>query len=221
MSAQTWTDIDASLEEKLIPADAALDQALKDSAAAGLPSIQVSPAQGKLLHLLARGQGARRILEIGTLGGYSTIWLGRALPPDGRLLSLELDPGHARVARANIARAGLDAVVEVKVGPALDSLARLAAGSPAPFDFFFIDADKAGIPEYFRYALKLSRPSSVILVDNVARRLTPEADPRDPHVIGVRRFLDELKQEQRVSATVIQTVGSKGYDGFAYILVLE
>jgi predicted O-methyltransferase YrrM len=220
MSEQVWTDIDAKVEADLIPADAALEWTLKSSAQAGLPAIQVSPAQGKLLYLLARGLGAQRILEIGTLGGYSSIWLGRALPPKGRLLTLELNPDHARVARANLAFAGLDGVAEVRVGPALESLAQLAAAPPLPFDFFFIDADKASLPDYFRYALKLSRPGSVIVADNVVRRLTPEADPQDPHVIGVHAFLDELKSEKRVEATVIQTVGSKGYDGFAYIQVL-
>ena len=221
MSTQTWSEVDTLLEANLIPADSALDWALKSSAQAGLPAIHVSPAQGKLLHLLARSQGARRILEIGTLGGYSSIWLGRALPPNGKLLTLELDPESARLARAHLAYAGLESVAEVKVGPALESLAQLAANPPLPFDFFFIDADKANNPGYFRYALQLSRPGSIIIVDNVVRRLTSDADPKDPHVIGVRRLLEDLKAEKRVSATVIQTVGSKGYDGFAYILVLK
>jgi predicted O-methyltransferase YrrM len=213
--------VDTFLEANLIPADRALDWALKSSAQAGLPAINVSPSQGKLLHLLARSQGARRILEIGTLGGYSSIWLGRALPPNGKLLTLELDPEYARVARANLAYAGLESVVEVKVGPALETLGQLSANPPLPFDFFFIDADKANNPGYFRYALQLSRPGSIIIVDNVVRRLAPDADPQDPHVIGVRRLLEDLEAEKRVSATVIQTVGSKGYDGFAYILVLK
>jgi predicted O-methyltransferase YrrM len=220
MSEKIWSEVDAIVEANLIPSDPALDWALQASAQAGLPAIQVSPAQGKLLHLLALTQRARRILEIGTLGGYSAIWLGRALPRDGKLISLELNPDHARVARASLAHAGLDSVAEVKVGPALETLAQLAAELTSPFDFIFIDADKANIPEYFRYSLRLSRPGSVILVDNVVRRLKPDADPLDPHVIGVRRFLNDLKAEKRVASTVIQTVGSKGYDGFAYLSVL-
>ncbi len=221
MGEQVWSEVDATLEATLIGADPVLEWVLKSSERAGLPAFQVSHTQGKLLHLLARTQGARRILEIGTLGGYSAIWLARALPPDGRLITLELNPDHARVARANLAYAGLEAVTEVKVGPALESLARLAADPPLPFDFFFIDADKANNPGYFRYALQLSRPGSVIVVDNVASRLKPDADPQDPNVIGVRRLLEDIQREKRVSATAIQTVGSKGYDGFAYILVLE
>jgi len=221
MSEQTWSAVDHYLDDLLVGRDAALEAALQASARAGLPPISVSPTQGKLLNLLARVRGARRILEVGTLGGYSTIWLARALPDDGRLISLEINPGHADVARANIERAGLAGRVEVRLGAALDSLAALAAEQPGPFDLFFIDADKANIPAYFKWALQLSRPGSVIIVDNVIRDgAVIQADSLDPNVQGVRKLNELMAAEPRVSATAIQTVGAKGYDGFAMALVL-
>lgn len=217
---QQWQAVDEYITSLLIPPDPILDAALAASDAAGLPSIHVSPNQGKLLHLLARIHGARRILELGTLAGYSTIWLARALPAGGRLITLESDPKHADVARANIASAGLADMVELRLGPALDSLTQLAAEGCDPFDFIFIDADKAGAPEYFRWALKLSHPGSLIVVDNVVRGgAVVDADCDDPAVQGIRRFNELLAAESRVTATEIQTVGSKGYDGFAMALV--
>ncbi len=216
-----WTAVDRYITDLLVPPDPALDAALQASAAAGLPAINVAPNQGKLLMLLAQIQGARSILEIGTLGAYSTIWLARALPADGRLITLEADPKHAEVARANIARAGLANRVEVRLGPALETLPRLAAEGSGPFDLIFIDADKPGYPDYFRWALKLSRRGSVIVADNVVRD-GEVIDPAsaDPRVQAMRRFNEVLAAEPRVSATEIQTVGSKGYDGFALALVV-
>jgi predicted O-methyltransferase YrrM len=220
MSQRTWTAVDRYLDDLLVGHDAGLDAALRASADAGLPAINVSPTQGKLLSLLARVQGARAILEIGTLGGYSTIWLARALPADGRLITLEIDPRHADVARASIERAALQARVEVRVGRALDTLAQLGAEAAGPFDFFFIDADKPNIPAYFEWALRLSRPGSLIVVDNVVRGgAVVEANSTDASVQGVRRLNDLMASETRVSATTIQTVGVKGYDGFAVALV--
>jgi|SRR5579859_6630405 len=216
-----WTAVDRYITDLLVPPDPALDAALQASAAAGLPAINVAPNQGKFLMLLAQIQGARSILEIGTLGAYSTIWLARALPADGRLITLEADPKHAEVARANIARAGLANRVEVRLGPALETLPRLAAEGSGPFDLIFIDADKPGYPDYFRWALKLSRRGSVIVADNVVRD-GEVIDPAsaDPRVQAMRRFNEVLAAEPRVSATEIQTVGSKGYDGFALALVV-
>jgi predicted O-methyltransferase YrrM len=217
---ERWTAVDRYLTDLLVPADAALAATLEESARAGLPPIAVSPTEGKLLHLLARVHGAREILEIGTLGGYSTIWLARALPPGGRLVTLELDPAHAEVARANVARAGLVDVVEVRVGPALETLPRLAAEGRGPFDLVFLDADKGGYPAYLAWALRLTRRGSLIVADNVVRDgavIDPASE--DPNVLGVRRFLELLAAEPRVSATAVQTVGSKGYDGFAIALV--
>lgn len=220
MSPDLWSAVDTYLSDLLIPPDSALTAALASSDAAGLPAINVTPAQGKLLHLLARIQGARRILEIGTLGGYSTIWLARALPPGGRLITLESEPAHAVVAQSNILRAGLSSVVDLRLGPALETLPGIAAEEREPFDFIFIDADKTSTPAYFEWALKLSRPGSVIVVDNVIRKgALIEAATTDPLVLGIRRFFDMLADEPRVSATAIQTVGSKGYDGFAIALV--
>jgi predicted O-methyltransferase YrrM len=221
MTLELWTAVDRYITDLLVPADAALEAAQSASVAAGLPAIAVAPNQGKLLHLLARIQGARNILEIGTLGGYSTIWLARALPAGGRLVTLEADAKHAEVARSNIARAGLAQVVEVRLGRALDTLPQLAAEGRGPFDFIFIDADKPGIPEYFAWALRLSRVGSVIVVDNVVREgKLADAASTDPNVIGVRRFHELLAAEPRVSATTIQTVGSKGYDGVTVALVV-
>jgi predicted O-methyltransferase YrrM len=220
MTQEQWTAVDRYLTDLFVPPDPALDAALQASAAAGLPAINVSPNQGKLLLLLALAQGARAILEIGTLGGYSTIWLARALPAGGRLVTLEADPKHAEVARANLDRAGLGGVVELRLGPALETLPQLAAGGRGPFDLVFIDADKPSYPEYFAWALKLSRRGSLILADNVVRKgAVVDAASDDPRVQGVRRFHELLAAEPRVSATAIQTVGSKGYDGFAIALV--
>jgi predicted O-methyltransferase YrrM len=204
----------------LFPPDPALSAALQASDAAGLPHINVSPAQGRLLQLLAWVQGAHAILEIGTLGGYSAIWLARALPPGGQMITLEADTKHAKVALSNIARAGLSDVVELRIGRALDTLPQLAAENRGPFDLFFIDADKPGYPDYLAWALRLSRRGSLIIADNVVRQgAVVDAGTSDPGVQGVRRFLDLLAAEPRVSATAIQTVGSKGYDGFAIALV--
>jgi predicted O-methyltransferase YrrM len=217
-----WSAVDRYISERLLAPDPALDAALEASAAAGLPAIAVSPNQGKLLYLLARIQGVRSILELGTLGGFSTIWLARALPPGGRLLTLEVESNYAEVARANIARAGLADLVELRVGPALEALPQLAAEGLGPFDLIFIDADKQNIPEYFEWALRLSRTGSVIVTDNVVRA-GALADPagEDPRVEGARRFHELLSAERRVSATTIQTVGLKGYDGFTLALVDE
>jgi predicted O-methyltransferase YrrM len=220
MTQERWSAVDDYLAAALLEPDAALEAALAASAAAGLPAIQVSPTQGKLLELLARIRGARRILEIGTLGGYSTIWLARALPDDGRLVTLEADPGHAQVARANLARAGFGDRVEVRVGKALDTLPGVEADRLGPFDLFFVDADKANIPEYMRWAMHLASPGAVIVVDNVVREgAVADADSGDEAVDGARRLIDMLSVEPRLDATVIQTVGSKGYDGFALALV--
>ncbi len=220
MANDVWNAVEDYFSDRLILSDPALDAALASSAAAGLPDIQVAPNQGKLLQLLALIRGASRILEIGTLGGYSTIWMARALPEDGRLISLEVDPTHAHVARANIKRAGLDDRVEVRVGPALDSLPKIADEGAAPFDLVFIDADKQHNPDYFAWALKLTRPGSIIIVDNVVRggRIVDETGG-NPDVQGVRRLMEMIGDEPRVSATVLQTVGSKGYDGLAIMLV--
>jgi predicted O-methyltransferase YrrM len=220
MTNEQWSAVDRYLAGLFVPPDPALDEALRDSAAAGLPAINVPPTQGKLLMLLAQIQGARSILEIGTLGGYSTIWLARALPPGGRLVTLEADQGHAQIARANLARAGLADVVELRVGWADETLPRLLAEGRGPFDLVFIDADKPSYPDYLTWALKLSRRGSLIIADNVVRS-GAVADPNtdDPRVQGVRRFNELLAAEPRVSATAIQTVGSKGYDGFAIALV--
>jgi predicted O-methyltransferase YrrM len=220
MDQKRWTAVDAYLTDLLVPPDRELDAVLEASEAAGLPPHHVSPTQGKLLMLVACVQGARTILEIGTLGGYSTIWLARALPADGRLITLEVDPKHAEVARANIARCGLAKLVELQVGPALDALARLAAEGRGPFDLIFIDADKANHAEYFARAVQLARPGSLIIADNVVRGgAVVDASSGDPSVRGVRLLYERLAAEPGVDATAIQTVGSKGYDGFAVALV--
>ena len=221
MSQDRWTAVDSYISDLLVRSDQALDAALEGSDAAGLPAIQVAANQGKLLHLIASLQGAQRILEIGTLGGYSAIWLARALPADGRLTTLELDPRHAEVARANIARAGLAERVDIRVGPASETLARLASEGAGPFDLVFIDADKEGYPDYLGWALRLTRAGSLIVADNVVRNgavIDPASD--DPRVQAVRRFLEVLAAEPRLDATVLQTVGSKGYDGLAFALVV-
>lgn len=215
MTGEAWPAVDAYFEEKLLPDDPILREILRSSEAAGLPRIHVSPTQGKLLYLLAKAQGARRILEVGTLGGYSTTWLARALPEDGHLVSLELNPKHVEVARANLDRAGVRTRVEVRPGPALDSLGQLAAEASPPFDMFFIDADRPNTRTYFEWALRLSRPGSLIVIDNVVRRgeLVNPVNA-EPDVRGMRELFDALATDPRVSATAIQTVGRKGYDGF-------
>jgi predicted O-methyltransferase YrrM len=221
VSQEQWTAVDRYIIDLVVPADAVLDAALADSVAAGLPAISVSPNQGKFLHLLARIQGARSILEIGTLGGYSTIWLARAMPEGGRLVTLESEPKHAEVARANIARANLSGVVTLRLGRALDTLPLLETEAEKPYDFVFIDADKVSTAEYFGWALKLTRRGSLIVVDNVVRKgAVVDESSDDPNVQGVRRFYQMLASEPRVSATAVQTVGSKGYDGFALALVI-
>jgi predicted O-methyltransferase YrrM len=221
VSQEQWTAVDRYITDLVVPADAVLDAALADSVAAGLPAISVSPNQGKFLHLLARIQGARSILEIGTLGGYSTIWLARAMPEGGRLVTLESEPKHAEVARANIARANLSGVVTLRLGRALDTLPLLETEAEKPYDFVFIDADKVSTAEYFDWALKLTRRGSLIVVDNVVRKgVVVDESSDDPNVQGVRRFYQMLASEPRVSATAVQTVGSKGYDGFALALVI-
>jgi predicted O-methyltransferase YrrM len=215
-----WADIDRYLSKAVIPADPILEHALAAAEKAGLPGIQVSPQQGKLLMLLAQMVGAQRILEIGTLAAYSTIWLGRALPPRGKLITLEADPKHAEVARSNIARANLADLVEVRIGRALESLPKLAAENIAPFDMFFIDADKKNIPAYFTWCLRLSHSGSVIVVDNVVRDgavIDPQA--QEAGIQGIRRFFEMAAAEPRVTGTALQTVGVKGHDGLALFRV--
>jgi predicted O-methyltransferase YrrM len=220
MDEHRWELVDEYVEGLLIGPDQVLEQALSDSAEAGLPAIAVTPSQGRLLNLLARIHGAQRILEIGTLGGYSTIWLARALPASGRLISLELEPRFAQVAERNIARARLAAPVEIRVGPAGDSLRALAAEAGARFDLVFIDADKRNTDEYFERSLELCRPCGVIVADNVVRGgALVDRDSADPGVAGMRRFLERVADEPRVQATTIQTVGAKGYDGVTLALV--
>ncbi|WP_406074086.1 O-methyltransferase [Streptomyces virginiae] len=220
MTAQTWTAVDEYFDGLLVGEDEALAAAAADSEAAGLPTHQVAPNQGKLLNLLARVRGARRILEIGTLGGYSTIWLARALPSDGRLVTLEVDERCADVAAANITRAGLDHVVEIRRGRAVDLLPALT--DEAPFDLVFIDADKPSNPAYLRWALELTRPGSLIIGDNVVRDgAVVDGDSSDPRVQGVRRFTELIAEHPRLTATALQTVGSKGYDGFIMALVTD
>jgi caffeoyl-CoA O-methyltransferase len=220
MSQNQWTAVDHYITDLFVPPDPALDAALQATADASMPLINVAPNQGKLLHILALAHGARSILEIGTLAGYSTIWLARALPAAGRLVTLEVDPKHAEVARANIARAGLADIVDLRLGRALDTLPQLAAAGQGPFDLVFIDADKASTTEYFEWALKLTRRGSLIIVDNVVRDgAVIDADSADASVQGVRRFMAALAAEPRVTATAIQTVGSKGYDGLAFAVV--
>ena len=220
MTTDQWAAVDQYLSGLFVPPDAALEAALEAEAAAGMPPINVSPTQGKLLNLLARAQHARRILEIGTLAGYSTIWLARGMEPGGQLITLEIDPRHADVARANIERAGLQATVEVRLGPALTLLQQLEAEGSSPFDLVFIDADKPSTPDYVNWALKLSHPGSLIVVDNIVRNgAVGDPDSTDPNVQGIRAALAILAGSRGVVATGIQTVGSKGYDGLAIALV--
>ena len=222
MTHDRWTEVDDYVTDLLIGEDAAMGAAVEASARAGLPSIQVTPNQGKLLHILARAMNARAILEIGTLGGYSTIWLARALPAGGRLVTLEVDPKHAEIARQNFERAGLASVIELRLGRAQETLPQLLAEGRAPFDLIFIDADKPGYPEYLEWALKLSRRGTLVVADNVVRDgAVVDSKSDDPNVRAVRRFNELLAGDRRVNATVIQTVGAKGYDGFAVALVTE
>ncbi len=222
MTDDLATQVDEYFDGLLVKPDPILEAALGAGLAAGMPQIQVSPTQGKFLHLLARIQGARRILEVGTLAGYSTIWLGRALPPDGRLISLEVNPRHAEVARVNLQRAGLDTLAEVVVGQAVDSLAALVEESVEPFDLVFIDADKEHNPDYVVWAVRLSHPGSVIVVDNVVRQgRVVDAENRDPNITGTRRMFEMIAHEPRLEATAVQTVGLKGYDGFAILRVRD
>ena len=215
-----WSEVDSYFARTLVRPDRALEDALAANAAAGLPSIDVSAPQGKLIHLLARMSGARQALEIGTLGGYSTIWLARALPEDGRLITLEVNAKHADVARRNVARAGLERKVEIRTGAALETLPKIEAEGLGPFDFVFIDADKTRNTAYLEWALRLSRPGTVIVVDNVVRDgEVADAASRDPDVVGVRRMFELMAREPRLSATAIQTVGAKGWDGFALAIV--
>ncbi len=220
MSDPRWTAVDQYVAGLFEPPDAALEAALADSQAAGLPPINVTANQGRMLHLIARAMGARRILEIGTLGGYSTIFFARALPPGGRVVTLEAEPRHAEVARANFARAGLSDVIDLRLGPALETLPRLVESGAGPFDVIFIDAHKPEYPDYLTWALKLSRPGTLIIADNIVRSgAVADAASTDANVQGVRRFNAQLAAEPRVSATIVQTVGSKGYDGFAMAVV--
>lgn len=221
MGEAQWCDVDHYLSEVFVGDDPVLTAALAASDAAGLPAISVTPNQGKLLQILASSVAARSILEIGTLGGYSTIWLARALPPDGHLITLEANEKHAAVARSNIANAGLTERVEIRVGRALESLPRLMAEGKGPFDVIFVDADKQSNPDYFQWALTLSRPGSLIVFDNVVRDgAVMDAESGDPDIIGIRRLNELMGREPRVSASAMQTVGSKGYDGFAIALVV-
>ncbi len=220
MTQELWTAVDRYIADSLIAPDSALDVALEANAAAALPAIDVAPNQGKLLSLLARMQRAKRVLEIGTLGGYSTIWLARALPADGRLITLEIDAKHACVAAANLERAGLGSIVEVRVGPALESLAKLAEEDAAAFDLIFIDADKPNNPAYLEWAVRFSRPGTVIVVDNVVRDgAVIDPDSADVSVQGTRRLFERMAADARLDGTALQTVGSKGHDGFALALV--
>jgi predicted O-methyltransferase YrrM len=221
MTQQLWTSVDDYITDLFVPFDPTMQETLATSEAAGLPSISVAPSEGKLLMLLAQLCGARTILEIGTLGGYSTIWLARGMASGGSLITLEASAKHAEIARLNIARAGLTNMVEVRVGPASQTLPKLAAEGRGPFDLIFIDADKEGYPEYLAWALKLARPGTLIIADNVIRegKILDPAD-NDPRVQGARRFNQLLADEPRVKATVIQTVGGKGHDGMAIAIVI-
>jgi predicted O-methyltransferase YrrM len=217
---ERWGAVDGYIRNHLLGPDPQLDAALAANSAGGLPAIDVSPPQGKMLHLLARIAGAKRVLEVGTLGGYSTIWLARALPDDGRLISLEVSPHHADVARTNIANAGLADKVEIRVGPALETLAGMQAAKEGPFDLVFLDADKENNANYVQAALTLTRPGSVIIVDNVVREGgILDANNSDPMIVGTRRLYEMLASEPRLSATAVQTVGSKHWDGFVLALV--
>jgi predicted O-methyltransferase YrrM len=218
---EIWKQVDSFFTDALIPADPALGAALAANHEADLPAIDVTPLQGKFLELMIRATGARRVLEIGTLGGYSTIWMARAVGPAGNVVTLEIDPHHAEVAQRNLDNAGLAERVDLRVEPASEALAALVAERSAPFDFIFIDADKAGYPDYIQWSLKLSRPGTLIIADNVVRdgKVIEPGNP-DPNIQGVRRFTELVAGERRLSTTVLQPVGSKGYDGFAIAVVL-
>ena len=218
--ADRWSAVDSLLNEQLLGPDPVLDAALEASRAAGLPAINVMPSQGKLLQLLARLQHARTILEIGTLAGYSTIWLARAVPPDGRVVTIEFDQKHADVARANFERAGLTARIDLRIGAALDVLPQLQREGAGPFDLVFIDADKPRTPQYIEWAIRLARPGTLLIVDNVVRDgELANAASTDDSVQGMRRSVELLASDGRLDATVIQTVGGKGYDGFALAII--
>ncbi len=220
MTQERWSAVDQYINDALIGPDPVLEEVLRASSAAGMPQIHVSPALGKLLHLLVRIQGARSVLEIGTLAGYSTIWLARALPPGGRVVTLEAETAHAEVARACFAQAGFSEVIDLRLGPAQQTLPQLVAEGKGPFDLIFIDADKPSYPEYFKWAFRLSRRGSVMVIDNVVRDgAVIDAGSEDARVQGVRRLNELIAAEPRVTATTIQTVGSKGYDGFSLVLV--
>ncbi|HKN27747.1 MAG TPA: O-methyltransferase [Roseiarcus sp.] len=220
MDERQWGAVDAYFTRTIVWQDGVLESALAANAAAGLPQIDVSPPHGKLLYLLARAAGAVTALEIGALGGYSTIWIARALPPDGRLVTLEADETHATVARRNVARAGLSEKVEVRLGAALDLLPKIEAEGLGPFDFVFIDADKSNNANYLTWAVRLSRPGTVIVVDNVVREgAIVDAAASDPGTVGLRRMFEMMAREPRLKATAIQTVGSKGWDGFVLAIV--
>lgn len=219
---EKWTEVDQYISSQLIPSDPVLDAVLEANQKAGLPSIDVAPNQGKFLHLLAQMKGARSILEIGTLGAYSTIWLARALPQDGHLITLESNPKHAEVAQSNLERAELSDKVEIRLGDALDSLEQLGTEDRDPFDLIFIDADKQNNPGYLKWALKLSQKGSLIIGDNVVRGgAVTDQSSTDPSIIGVRQFYELVAAEPRLNATAIQTVGSKGYDGLCVALVIK
>jgi predicted O-methyltransferase YrrM len=221
MSQEIWNAVDDYVAPRLAKHDDALAGALSASTAAGLPEIAVSQLQGQMLHVLAKSVGALKVLEIGTLGGYSTIWLARALPDGGRVVTLELEPHHAEVARANLQKAGVAEAVDIRVGMAIDTLPQLVAEGAGPFDLVFIDADKPSGPDYFQWALKLTRPGSLIIVDNVVRNgELANAESEDEKVLGCRRLVEMLENEPRVTSTVVQTVGAKGYDGFVMAVVL-
>lgn len=220
MSAAKWAAVDDYIEERLLAADPVLERVLKANAAAGLPAIDVSPAQGKLLNLLVRMSGARRVLEIGTLGGYSTLWMARALPADGRIVTLEFSPHHAATAEANIEAAGFASQIDIRVGAAAETLPVLASEGAGPFDFVFIDADKPSNPIYLDWAVRLARPGSVIVLDNVVRNgAVADAGSTDANVLGSRAGFDFFREHPRLNATALQTVGAKGYDGFAVAIV--
>ena len=217
---EVWDSVDEYIGDRLLGEDAELSAALKASTDAGLPAIAVSAAQGRQLTLLAQILGARRILEVGTLAGYSAICLARALPDDGLLVTCEIDPKHTAVARANVEQAGLGKLVDVREGPALETLQSLRDSGAEPFDLFFIDADKEGNADYFALAVQLSRPGSLIIVDNVVRDgEVADADSTSSTIVGTRRLFDVVGAEESVSATAIQTVGDKGYDGFLMAVV--
>ncbi len=221
MTQELWSAVDDYIDGQLALNDAALEASIVANASGGLPAIDITASQGKLLQMLARLAGARRILEIGTLGGYSTIWLARALPADGRLITLEFDPSHAAVAKSNIERAGLSHIVEVRVGAALDSLPVIASRNEGPFDLFFIDADKVNNPNYLEWSIKLSRKGSVIIVDNVVREGgLADAGSNDEAIIASRKVVEIIGRDPRLEGTVMQTVGTKGYDGFAVAIVV-